>query len=107
MYGYNKSYAELLEESGLQTLKSRRESALLRFANNCLTNPNYQHWFRENQNPRCSQRNPTRFEEKLARTSRLYNSPLYTARRALNATPFDPPDDNTRFDHNLNDPFAF
>ena len=63
MYGYNKSYAQLLEESGLQTLKARRENALVKFATNCTTNPIYQHWFRENQNPRSSQRNPTKYEE--------------------------------------------
>ena len=52
MYGYNKSYAELLEESGFQTLKNRREIALEKFARKSLANPLYSDWFRENENPR-------------------------------------------------------
>ena len=98
MYGYDKSYVEL---------KDRREAALARFTKNALHNPIYSHWFKENQNPRQSQRNPKKFEEKFARTNRLYNSPLYTARRNLNESAHELPEQETAFDHHLNAPFAF
>ena len=74
MFGYNKSYEELLRESGLDTLLGRRERAITKFAKNCVSNPVYAAWFPENNN-RQSQRKTKKFEEKLARTNRLYNSP--------------------------------
>ena len=106
MFGYDKSYAELLEESGFETLAARREKALTRFTKNSLSNPIYSHWFKDNPNPRQSQRNPKKYEEKFARTNRLYNSPLYTARRKLNESNYELPERETAFDHHLNDPFA-
>ena len=107
MYGYDKSYIDLLRESGLETLKVRRENALPRFVKNAINNPVYSSWFQENQNPRQSQRNPRKYEEKFARSNRLYNSPLYTARRLLNDSSPELPEQELAFDHNLNDPFAF
>ena len=41
MYGYNKPYKQLLAESGLSTLKVRREAAVLKFTKKCLDNPIY------------------------------------------------------------------
>ena len=107
MFGYDKTYAELLEESGLKTLRERRENAITRFAQKCSTNPVYSRWFKENLN-RQSGRNPKRFEEKLARTNRLYKSPLFTIRRALNSTTdLEPPGEtgSIAYDLPLNDPF--
>ena len=86
MFGYQKPYKQLLEESGLATLKSRRETAVLKFAQKTSENPVYSQWFRPNQNL-TSQRNPKRYEEKFARTERLYKSPLYAMHRLLNKTP--------------------
>ena len=43
LYGYDKGYAELLEVSGFETLKQRRESALLKFAEKSRKNPIYEH----------------------------------------------------------------
>ena len=48
IYGYKKSYSELLEESGLQPLKSRRQRAVLKFAQKASLNPIYAHWFKPN-----------------------------------------------------------
>ena len=108
----NKSYSQLLEESGLPTLKSRRETAIKKFAEKALENPVYQYWFEPNPSTRQdSQRFSKPLREKLARTSRLYNSPIYYMTRLLNGTPNDPPPASVReavtFDHALNDPFAF
>ena len=83
IFGYKKSYAELLAESGLSTLKSRREAAVLKFAGKTLKNPVYRHWFKLNPN-HTSQRNPTIYNEEFARTHHLYNSPLCYMRRVLN-----------------------
>ena len=107
MYGYDKSYTELLELSGFDTLKTRRERTLSHFTEKSLNNPIYSHWFPENANPRQSQRHPKKYEEKFARTNRLYNSPLFTARRNLNESRFELPERELTFDHHLNDPFAF
>ena len=105
MYGYEKSYEELLRESGFKTLSDRRESAIRRFAERTSTNPVYARWFQENQN-RQSLRNPRKFEEKMARTNRLYNSPLFTVRRTLNDTATtEGPEMLTAFEAPLNDPF--
>ena len=40
MFGWDKSYADLLVESGLQTLSARREAAIRTFAEKALENPN-------------------------------------------------------------------
>ena len=74
-----------------------------------LKNPHYSHWFKENQNPRrSSQRTSKKYEEKFARSKRLYMSPKYYMRRLLNDPPEEIPEDpNSAFtDHALNDPFT-
>ena len=86
MFGYDKTYDELLKESGLEPLKVRRQRAFLKFAQKSSENPVYRHWFRPNPN-QTSERRPTRFEERFARTNRLYNSRLFAMRRILNNTP--------------------
>ena len=88
IFGYGKTYEELLKESGFATLKARRENAILRFAQKTSSNPVYQHWFKPNPNP-TSQRHPQIYLEEFARTQRLYNSPLFYMRRILNNTPHD------------------
>ena len=86
MYGYKKSYGALLEESGLKTLKSRREEQFLKFARKTSENPNYSDLFPKKNND-IRTRNYKEYEERFARTDRLYRSPVYAMRRALNATP--------------------
>ena len=70
IYGYGKSYSDLLQESDLLPLKTRREKMVAKFANKARGNPIYAHWFRRNPNP-TSQRCPTVIEERFARTERL------------------------------------
>ena len=65
IYGPNISYAGMLEMSGLEWLPDRRLQLLDNFAKEAAEDPKYR-------------------EEKFARTSRLYNSPLYFMRRRLN-----------------------
>ena len=71
LFGWNKSYADLLAESGLPTLASRRETAVKKFAEKALDNPNYRHWFSKNPSTRVnSQRYSKPLHEKLAKTNR-------------------------------------
>ena len=93
IYGHNKTYQDLLNLSGLEKLEERRNRAVLKFARKASNNPQFSHWFPLNKN-RTSQRNKKIFEEKRARTDRLYKSPLYTMRRMLNETPENLPNNN-------------
>ena len=88
MFGWTKSYADLLLESVLPTLMSRRESAIRSFAKKALENPNYSHWFTANPSVhQDSQRYSKPLHEKLAHTTRLYNNPIYHMTRLLNGSP--------------------
>ena len=98
IFGYGLEYDELLSLSGLETLEERRRRALLKFAQKASKNPQFSDWFPLNQN-RGSLRNPREFEEKYAKSDRLYNSPLYTMRRYLNGTP----ERNRNYDLNIQD----
>ena len=93
IFGYNKSYDELLAESGMSSLADRREKAVVKFTNKTLKNPVYAHWFKRNPN-QTSACIPTKYQEEFARTSRLYNSPLFYMRRLLNQTRHDPLPEN-------------
>ena len=87
MFGYKKNYQELLEESGLETLQARRTKALLKFAQKTSKNELYKDYFPLNESTTVT-RNPKIFKEMFARTDRLYNSPIFAMRRALNNTPY-------------------
>ena len=86
IYGYKPNYDQLLEESGLMTLESRREKWLRKFARKLAANPQFAHWFPSNKN-RSSSRISKAYEEKHASSKRLYNSPPFKMRRLLNNTP--------------------
>ena len=83
IFGYDKSYEKLLELSGLRTLEERRYDSLIKFARKTAANPQFSHWFTKNTN-RKSNRNFKPYKEELARSERLYKSPLFTMRRLLN-----------------------
>ena len=86
IFGYGLSYEELLSLSNLETLVDRRRRAVMKFALKASKNQQFLDWFPLNYN-RSSLRNRKTFEEKYAKSDRLYNSPLYTMRRYLNETP--------------------
>ena len=97
IFGYKKTFEELLSGSGMSTLEARREKAVIKFAKKTEKNPVYSHWFRQNPNL-TSERRPKPYLEEFARTSRLYNSPLFHMRRALNQTDHVPLLENNYFD---------
>ena len=108
LYGQQKSYGALLEEAGLKTLKERRQEHFIKFAKKTSENVNYSELFPKNSR-RQSVRNPKVFLEKFARTDRLYNSPVYAMRRALNCTPYHDRFNNPNtidLSHLFNDPFS-
>ena len=84
IYGYEHSYRSLLQLTGLSSLKDRRDARSDKFAEKCLANPRFSGWFKLTDQAR-STRNTLRYKETHARTTRLYNSPLYAMRRRLNA----------------------
>ena len=83
IFGFEYSHSRLLELSGLKTLKERRRTATLKFAQKTLNNPRFQHWFPKR---RMTGRNSHKEEiiENSARTDRRRNSPIYHYRRILN-----------------------
>ena len=83
IYGYDKSYSDLLQLSGLNSLEDRRIVQFRRFANNSLKNKKYQHWFPLNKNIRTG-RHTNKYLEETAVGNRLYKSPIYAMRRYLN-----------------------
>ena len=111
MYGYQKTYSELLLESGLSSLKDRRQKAILKFAQKASENQNYHHWFPLNTSNRSSQRlsGRNKYMEHFARSKRLYNSPLFYMRRLLNGNQDDDEQPHSLvvdFSHVFNDPYA-
>jgi hypothetical protein len=83
VYGFEHSYRHLLEITGLETLKTRRENACLKFARKCLASDRFAGWFPRRANERCL-RNQNVFKEERARCDRLRNTPVFYMRRLLN-----------------------
>jgi hypothetical protein len=82
IYGFEFSYRELLEKTGLEKLKDRRESAIIKFAKKCVAGK-FAHWFPLERKNRAT-RAPLLYKEQYARCDRLKNSPIFYMRRALN-----------------------
>ena len=83
IYGYDPSYRELLDKSGLTTLQTRREQRELAFARRSAASVRFDHWFPVRETIRDT-RDTAVYEEKFARTHRCYNSPVYSMCRQLN-----------------------
>ena len=81
IFGFNNSYREVLEKSGLQRLDERRRSSILRFAEKAQAG-RYSHWFPKNTARKT--RKTTVYKEEYARTERMKNSPIFFMRRMLN-----------------------
>ena len=81
IYGFNKSYGQILASTGVQTLKERRDIAIRKFAVKSLEG-SYSHWFPLNERGRS--RHSKKFREDFARCDRHKNSPIFAMRRVLN-----------------------
>ena len=87
IFGFSEKYEDLLEKTGLETLKQRRISACANFTKKLLDSERFTELFpRNNTRDRhdINLRNSNAFIEEFARSNRLYNSPLYSMRRYLN-----------------------
>ena len=83
IYGFEPSYRELVEKSGLTTLRARREARELSFAVKCASSVRFSRWFPLHEAAR-NTRGQARYRESYARCVRCYNSPLFSMRRRLN-----------------------
>ena len=84
IYGYEKNYEELLQESGLELLEERRKKNFAKFAEKTLKNPRYsQRWFPQRELVRVNRHTSPYLEEK-ANGNRLFCSPIFAMRRHLN-----------------------
>ena len=77
-------YAELLDRPGLPTLAERRLKMVDKFITKAARHQSHKNWFPTKQISGYDLRIEHVYKEKSARTSRLYNSPLYFYRRRLN-----------------------
>ena len=86
IYGFGKSYEDLLSLSGIETLASRRKSAVDIFIQKLLNSERFNYLFPLNTYPEdmVNLRSTKKYKELYARTNRLFNSPLYSMRRKLN-----------------------
>ena len=82
IYGYEPSYRELMRRADLTTLRARRDSRELQFAQRSAASLRFGGWFP--QRPGGQTRNSGGYIEKFARCCRCYNSPTYSMRRRLN-----------------------
>ena len=83
IYGYELSYRALLQITGLKTLKGRREARCEKFAVKAAANPRYAAWFPRQIPGRVLRERPP-YQQLQAKTTRLFNSPLFDLRRRLN-----------------------
>ena len=84
IFGFETSYAESLQLSGLERLSVRRDDLIRRFAERTSLNPRYEHWFPPlNPHPHDLRRR-LRYREDLTRTERRKKGPIMTMRRILN-----------------------
>ena len=83
IYGYSLNYVQLLQISGLETLKNRRQNAFEKFALKTCKNPRYSTWFPLRVTIRETRQNRP-YLEQFANSQRLYRSPMFAIRRFLN-----------------------
>ena len=85
IWGFKKSYAELLELSNSDTLYDRRLKLVDGFLAKVVKSDQFrEEWFRTKDFHHVNLRRELFYEERFARTERLYSSPLYSMRRRLN-----------------------
>ena len=85
-FGFHLHYGEILEMWGIDSLETRRRTAIEKFVQKTnSTNPRFAtRWFRPRQEPEMNLRNRRPYVEDKAKTERFYNSPLLYMQRTLN-----------------------
>ena len=83
IYGYGPSARTLRQQAGIETLRARRIELTDKFAQKCVSNPRFCHWF-PLKTGRVSARSSEKYQEFKSKTDRLFNSPVFYMRRRLN-----------------------
>jgi hypothetical protein len=83
IYGFNESYATLLERSGIERLSERRVTTTDRFAQKTAANTRFAGWFEPNPN-RKSNRIGLKYKEPMRRLERTRQNPIDYMTRRLN-----------------------
>ena len=84
IFGFNTSYAAVIEEGHLEPLESRRRTLCLNFARKAAANARFAHWFPARTLPEYGLRNPNKYQEEKPRTERMKRDPVYYMRHELN-----------------------
>ena len=85
IYGFHLSKDELNNKAGITTLHERRENLFVGFCKKAYGNERFKtEWFQERTFEGPNLRVQKILKEKHAKSSRLFNSPLYKMRRTLN-----------------------
>ena len=84
IFGFDLSYAECLERSGLERLDSRRDRLVLNFTKKTAANPLWDHWFPKIEEFHHDLRKKRTYKEEFASKERLRLSPIFTMRRLMN-----------------------
>lgn len=86
VYGWNVPYSELVEDGRIETLESRREKAVLKFALKAESGKFGSKWFRKRSDINTDVRSTSRrkYFERQCRTERFRNNPINNMTRVLN-----------------------
>ena len=84
IFGWNSNYDELVNSVKIETLDSRRDSLVLKFAKKAAASTRFCRWFEKRDYGDLNLRKEMKYVEKKARKERLKKSPLFYMRRALN-----------------------
>ena len=72
------------DRASVTTLRARRIEAADKFANKCLGNSRFAHWFPRKESVRSGMQGGEIYQEERARCNRLCDSPIFYLRRRLN-----------------------
>ena len=79
IFGYGPSARSLRQQAGIETLRARRVALTDKFAEKCVSNPRFCHWF-PLKTGRVSSRTGEKYQETRAKTDRLNNQTLHSFR---------------------------
>ena len=84
IYGFSRSYSEIISSGDLETLESRRETLCLSFAKKTSSNPLFKDWFPERAHSGHDTRHPEKYLVIKSRTERMKRNPVNYMRTILN-----------------------
>ena len=86
IFGYDRSYREILEKENIERLSTGREELCEKFAEKAFKNEKYSdRWFPLRRACNYNMRRLEKFHIPKSRTNRMKNSPIFSMRRHLNS----------------------